>query len=153
MILKIKDNKGEIWDGDKLIATDDNPKHNLPSIDWNGLEEKFGVVNVEKLAIESFSLKIKTSRGRNYSYDNEQNRIGFIEGFKKAQSLNDKEFSLEDMVQAFFKGRESLNQSLITKEGAKEIVQLYVSEKNPIVNRPIKELKNYKKIFTFISIF
>ncbi|MGM0379788.1 MAG: glycoside hydrolase family 3 C-terminal domain-containing protein [Bacillota bacterium] len=30
---------------------------------------------------------------------------------------------------------------------AKEIVQLYISEKDPVVKRPIKELKNYKKIF------
>ena len=30
---------------------------------------------------------------------------------------------------------------------AKEIVQLYINEEKPVVKRPIKELKNYKKIF------
>ncbi len=72
-----------ICNGRKII-TSDNPKHYLPSIDYNGLEEKFGIIDVEKLA------KIS-------GYWRLNNKYAFIEGFKKSQSLNDKKFSLEDI--------------------------------------------------------
>lgn len=67
----------------------------LPVIDWNGLEEEFGWVDVEKLA-------------NNYVNNNYPDYLIPIEksaaiedviwGFNKAQSLNDKKFSLEDML-------------------------------------------------------
>jgi hypothetical protein len=56
----------------------------LPTINYNGLEEVFGIVDVEKLARERYDEIL---------YDFEKYRSGFIEGFKKAQSLNDKHFS------------------------------------------------------------
>lgn len=59
-------------------------------IDWNGLESEFGYVDVEKL--------IKSE----YPVD----EISFKRGFKKAQELNDKKFSLEDMREAFQLGQE-----------------------------------------------
>lgn len=74
----------------------------LPRIDWNGLEEEFGWVDVEKLAEEQYPYQ-KTPVS-NYAQDlNSDKKIGFIKGFKKAQSLNDKKFSLEDMKKAVFK--------------------------------------------------
>lgn len=80
----------------KLIASD-NPAHNLPSIDYNGMEEQLGVVDVEKLADEYCKESDRLSNPNDY--------ISYIEGFKKAQSLNDKKFSLEDIKKAieFFK--------------------------------------------------
>ena len=70
----------------KLIASD-NPEHNLPIIDYNGLEEKFGIIDVVDLANDFAKL---------YP-DEEPAYFGYVEGFKKSQSLNDKKFSLEDM--------------------------------------------------------
>lgn len=69
-------------------------------IDWNNLEHKFGYVDVEKLAKEEYiKQSVKDDR---LSLDEQIQRsggfhVGFIEGFKKAQELNDKKFSLEDM--------------------------------------------------------
>ncbi len=71
---------------DKKIIASTNPEHNLPSIDYNGLEEKLGIIDVEKLA-EDYS-------GSFYHQDS------FKEGFNKAQELNDKKFSLEEMIEA-----------------------------------------------------
>lgn len=87
----------------------------LPSIDYNGLEEELGIVDVEKLAVKVFP--IKNERFYNKFDDgvvsgeweedvNENYRIGFVEGFEKAQSLNDKKFTLEDMKKAVIAGFE-----------------------------------------------
>lgn len=59
----------------------------LPSIDWNGLEEEFGWVDVEKL----FE-KMNPQDGRCPKW--------VLDLFKKAQSLNDKKFSLDDIKRA-----------------------------------------------------
>lgn len=80
----------------KVLASD-NPKHNLPSINYNGLEDKFGIIDVEKLAEKNF--KKNTSSLNKISYE-----IGFEEGFEICQSLNDKKFSLEDMENAYNAG-------------------------------------------------
>lgn len=73
----------------------------LPSINWNGLEKEFGWVDVDKLAKELDKTKYRNFR-REYTLKETYEGIedGFIEGFKKAQSLNKKKFSLEDMVDA-----------------------------------------------------
>lgn len=71
----------------KKIIASDNPSHNLPIIDYNGLEEKFGIVDLEKLVDKYYG-------DSDYA---KESKIGFIKGFKKSQSLNDKKFSLEDM--------------------------------------------------------
>ncbi len=66
----------------------------LPKIDWNGLEEEFGYIDVEKLSIEKFGNSLHHARTRS----------AFIKGFKKDQSLNEKKFSLEDMKEAYHQG-------------------------------------------------
>jgi len=74
----------------KVLALDNYTKYpyNLPSIDYNGLEEDFGVVDIEKQLSES---DLKSFDG---SYDNFHCQVeAFKKGFKKAQSLNDKHFS------------------------------------------------------------
>lgn len=70
---------------------------NLPSINWNGLEEEFGWIDVWKLAENRFSWM---------EYGNYQDHYieGYIEGFKKAKELNEKKFSLEDMREAYNQG-------------------------------------------------
>jgi hypothetical protein len=75
----------------KVIASDFHSE--LPNIDYNGLEEEFGIVDVEKLwDLES------------YAHKHNGNSFSFKRGFKKAQSLNDKMFSLEDMFKCFQAG-------------------------------------------------
>jgi ADP-heptose:LPS heptosyltransferase len=90
IILNQKDNQCK-----KLIAST-NPEHNLPSINYNGLEEEFGIVNVEKLADEFY----QNYQSQPYAME----KGAWRQGFKKAQSLSDKKFSLEDMLVAFNKG-------------------------------------------------
>ncbi len=91
----------------KLIASD-NLEHNLPIIDYNGLEEKFGIVDVEKLA------KIS-------GYWRLNNKYAFIEGFKKAQSFNDKKFSLEDVIGAM---RHIFNQEVFYGKTIEETLKM-----------------------------
>lgn len=64
----------------------------LPSIDWNGLEEEFGWVDVEKLSKVDIKFHHKNIQEREIDYI-----LGYEDGFKKAQSLNEKKFSLDDM--------------------------------------------------------
>lgn len=62
----------------------------LPQIDWNNLENEFGWVDVGELAEKRFPWM---------DYGNYQDHYieGYQEGFKKAQELNEKKFSFEDM--------------------------------------------------------
>jgi hypothetical protein len=69
----------------KVIASDFHPE--LPSINYNGLEEELGIIDVEKL-LEYQNLETTIER------------LAFKSAFKKAQSLNDKKFSLDDMLLA-----------------------------------------------------
>lgn len=74
----------------KRIIASTNSEHNLPSIDYNGLEEDLDIIDIEKLA-KNHSLDVSNvSHGFGI-------KDGFIEGFKKSQSLNNKMFSQEDM--------------------------------------------------------
>lgn len=73
----------------------------LSFINWNGLEEEFGWIDIEKLVEEDipsvFSDDWKNGvkhQGKNL---NEGHQNSWTKGFKKAQSLNEKKFSLEDM--------------------------------------------------------
>lgn len=81
---------------DYNIIVSDEDVTTLNEIDYNDLEEEFGVVDVEKLAKE-YSIKM--------GYPNKRILLDtFIGGFNKAQELNDKKFSLEDMRAIFNTG-------------------------------------------------
>lgn len=67
----------------------------LPAIDWNGLEEKFEYNNKLPVHLNDYINSKHT----------QEECVGFIDGFKKAQSLNEKKFSLDDMEMAFEIGR------------------------------------------------
>lgn len=68
----------------------------LPSIDFNGFEEQLGVIDVEKLALKEVPDII--IKGIDIDLSNTRKR--FIEGFKAAQKLNEKKFSLADIEKA-----------------------------------------------------
>lgn len=71
----------------------------LPSIDWNGLEEEFGWidVNVRDITLEAFKQGITFSHHQ-FSDDAYNRFRTWFSQNKKVQSLNDKKFSLEDML-------------------------------------------------------
>lgn len=93
------------WYNDaKMIIASENPKHNLLSINYNGLGEEFGIFDVDKLAeISSLPKKFLSES----PFHEKHHKEGFIEGFKKNQSLNDKKFSLDDIRNAFDEGLDS----------------------------------------------
>lgn len=68
----------------------------LPSIDYNDLEEKFGIVDMEKILSKDIDdNKLNNMTGK-FEY-----MFGFEKGFKASQSINGKEFNLsqEEMFQ------------------------------------------------------
>ena len=67
----------------------------FPYIDFNGFEEQLGIVNVEKLAYEYYSTN---------EYYKVADAFHWANGFKAAQKLNEKKFSLEDIKKAFKEG-------------------------------------------------
>lgn len=87
----------------------------LPSIDFSALSEedckKIGLFNIEALAKEGYKKHVPKHE---ITFDEEVNRIGgynvgFKEGFQKAQSLNDKKFTEENMYSMFMAGRDMID--------------------------------------------
>lgn len=72
----------------------------LPSIDFNGLEDEVGYINLLKLASDFANLELMKNElsGNRYNL-----RTSFMEGFEAAQSLG-KEFTKEDMMCAYYEG-------------------------------------------------
>lgn len=102
MNLRIENDKYEIWDKDKLIASSHNT--DLPSIDFSQLSEEdcknIGWVDVEKLANEYF-IKHNLLNKYDDNYTTKQKTLrDFIEGFKAAQDINEKKYSEDDLRKA-----------------------------------------------------
>lgn len=81
----------------------------LPSINFNGFEEQLGIVDVEKLKQKVLNKYIgKLSKSGHSAEDidriTDRDWFGLWEGFKIAQQLNEKKFSLEDIKSAYFNG-------------------------------------------------
>jgi hypothetical protein len=93
--------------GDKIIAG----LKELPLIDFDGLEEKFGIVDVTDLAEKRFPWM---------DHGNYQDHYieGYMEGFKKSQSLNEKVFSLVDMFNCFEAGELYQQEGIILQPDA-----------------------------------
>lgn len=85
--------KGKSTYAKKIIAG----LENLPTINYSALSdedcEKIGYINVENYSKLEFPPDFNVQGDELDYYE----RMAFIKGFKKAQSLNDKKFSLEDM--------------------------------------------------------
>jgi len=71
-------------------------------IDYNGID--FGIVDVDKLAIEKYPL-VEGFKNISKDIDNEYRRDGFIEGFKASQQLNEKKFTAEEVEKAISMAR------------------------------------------------
>ena len=72
--------------------------------------------------------------------DGISNKDSFIKGYKTARSKG--QYSLEDMKKAFFKGRESLNQALVTDIEAEEIIKSLSTQQLPTEFFPDTEFVN-----------
>lgn len=106
----------------------------LPTIDFSALSEedckKIGWVDVENLANEKFP--DESTAGWKDSFSPRERR-GFITGFKAAQSLNEKNFSEEDLIKAI---------ELACEEGM--LIQRTLNDKVKLpFNRIIEYRKNY----------
>lgn len=95
------------WNQCRKIIASTNPDHNLPSIDYNNLEEEFGITKEIKILLKPehidllnmgnithFNNRIEYSLNQTFIKRNDK-------WFIKAQSINDKKFSLEDMKKAW----------------------------------------------------
>ena len=82
--------------GRKIIAGIEG----LPKIDLSLIAEKIGWVDVEKLAEEKYPIQKGGSAWMPTTHDCIQanKQEGFIEGFKAAQSLNEKKYSENEMI-------------------------------------------------------
>ena len=69
-----------------------------PKLDLSAIAEEIGWVDVEKLALQQYPVKVIYQNDLINAFDiNFEQRLGFIEGFKAAQSLNEKKYSLSEM--------------------------------------------------------
>lgn len=92
----------------------------LPKIDWNGLEEEFGWIDVDDLAstiADDIHENWHVGEERDCAY------LGAVQGFKKAQSLNEKKFSLEDMFKCFQAGIDYEKEGSILQPDAHGYIQ------------------------------
>jgi hypothetical protein len=133
----------------KEVIASSNPSHNLPSIDYNGFEQQLGVVDVEKLAKEYFNNKYAWIKGETAPYkekDVELIKSEFIEGFKKAQSLNNNKFSLDNIRDAFEAGEASTIHRIIQERNNYwEFNDFLKSLQQPKVFDIEVEMENYRE--------
>lgn len=73
----------------------------LPILDLSAIAEKIGWVDVEKLAEQQFPNFELILKEDWHSIKN-----GFVDGFKAAQSLNEKKFTLSEMEQCWLQAQE-----------------------------------------------
>jgi hypothetical protein len=86
-----------LYNGDKAIATTilGNPML-LPNLSKQNCDEIFGIIDVEKLADEYLEKHFSTGLDTNYIQNIVSDGIKY--GFKKAMELNNKVFTLEDVI-------------------------------------------------------
>lgn len=74
---------------------------NQPTIDYSALKDedckKIGLDDVEKLWINYRDNRL-SKMGNSHLWDKSEAKENFIEGFKTAESLNDKKFSLQQVI-------------------------------------------------------
>lgn len=93
----------------------------LPSIDWNGLEEEFGWVDYTLKEFEEERNKVYEETGSLTACTIVDRGISL--GFKKALSLNEKKFSLEDMFKCFQAGIDYEKEGSILQPDAHGYIQ------------------------------
>jgi len=89
-----------------IANTFDKPEGDVYQLSKQNCDEIFGVVDVEKLAGQEVFQEYYDWGGEVFSEDYLiSKRLHFIEGFNKAMELNkDKEFTLDDMLNAYMEG-------------------------------------------------
>lgn len=82
----------------------------LPKLDLSLIAKEIGWVDVEKLALKEYPKDLHRWAENQFDDFNESDRNTWINGFKAAQSLNEKNYSKADMIEyaEFFKEQERL---------------------------------------------
>jgi len=96
----------------------------LPSINFNGFEEQLGIIDVEKLALETY-------RDNPNKYNTDLNaprkRKAFIKGFKAAQNELFKHFTLKD-IETAFKAGEKYGRYKVTEDDYITFINKFLSQ-------------------------
>lgn len=122
----------------------------LPSIDWNGLEEEFGWVDYTLKEFEEERNKVYEETGSLTACTIVDRGISL--GFKKALSLNEKKFSLEDMFKCFQAGIDYEKEGSILQPDAHGYIQslqqpkVFDIEIDGDWNKEFYELDNKKNV-------
>lgn len=151
-VLRFDPGNSEYWtvSGKKVYASSSQKiiagLDNLPEIDFNGSEEDFGWVDVEKFAKEKYEY---FSKNLPRTIITPKDKIeGFIDGFKKAQSLNEKKFTLDDLRNAFRAGRN--NGENKTELNVNDFIQSLQQPKS--WNVKVEMNKDYVKIVEIVDL-
>jgi len=107
----------------KIIASNFIPE--LPNIDFNDLEEEFGIVDIKKLASmyanKELNEEFTSKSGNFYGFYS-----SFLDGFNKCLELNkDKLYTLEDMRNCFIAGERYQEDWSLNQIGEKEEILEY----------------------------
>lgn len=111
-----------------LAGIEGLPKIELHSSVAGTIAKETGWKNLEELAANYSGSRSAQSSSVNTTLHNAR-VAAFKEGYNYRKSIENK-FSEEDMILAFFMGRDSLNNPLITKTEAKDIIKS-ISNKEP----------------------
>lgn len=101
-IKNFKYDSNDVW-CKKVIASNFTPE--LPNIDFNNLEEEFGIINWLNIAIQEEEKEIENNK----EYNSTSWYNGFELGFNKCLELNkDKLYTLENIIKAIEMAREGI---------------------------------------------
>lgn len=101
----------------KIIASNFIPE--LPNIDFNNLEEEFGIINVEKLALENAKLPVNNHKQQDLNTEiwiSGARQLGFKEGFNKCLELNKNKLYTEEDMKNCWKSAKTHQDSIRSKE-------------------------------------
>lgn len=144
------------------IVTDHNFKiiagiEGLPKLDLSAIE--IGWVDVEKLAYKRLPIMPTFDKGEIINSDtNFFIRLGWVEGFKASQSLNEKKYSEEDMRKSFDAGihfNEESSEKFVVSDGNKwrweDFIQSISKPKEYNVEVEMEDIGNKDKVYNCSS--
>lgn len=145
--LVIQNKESSCWsDYSKQILAD---AEGLPKLDLSLIAKGIGWVDVEKLALKEYPKDLHRWAENQFDDFNESDRNTWINGFKAAQSLNEKNYSEEDMIEFahfcrdYFTHLLTINEKFnlwLSNRKPKEYLVEYIQEGNTIkVTKIVKQ--------------
>lgn len=148
------------------IVTDHNFKiiagiEGLPILDLSDIAEEIGWIDVEKLAQKNSELEypFEDYRGKTKGVDDDgtgqalrgANLVGFENGFKAAQSLNEKKFSEEDILNAYYNGWIDRNEGISFPIARNRYIDELSKPKEYNVEVEMEDIGNKDKVYNCSS--